>query len=483
MKTAYIAVVGFAALMVAACGPRIDNDRLRADVIEGQPRPMAVARIPLSPGSAYLREATAQGLVGFDLEGRVVPALAARWITTEDGLSYIFRLQKLRWNDGRDVTSDDVAAALSAQIRALQNSGFAAELSVIDRVVPMTGKVVEIRLRAPMPNLLELLAQPEFGLLRKGIGSGPMLARKQAERMQLSRRVQDPAAKVSVEDASVQLDSQDAANTLARFAEGQTDLVLNGRYQDHPFLTGMDDKEAVIYDPALGLFGLLIVEDGPFLSDAANRESIAKAIDRPRLIADFDTAAWREMLTLSPEVLQNRADIDRPDWTSRRIEIRKAEARSTIQNWQAANGRVRPLRIAMPRGPGSRMIFARLRADFSAIGLSVERVTPDKPSDLRLIDQVAAFSSPAWYLEQMSCRTTRLCSEEADALVSEALLTADRAERMRLLGEAELRLQNLRNFIPIANPLRWALPRDGLLGFAPNPRGMHPLQYLGRDPT
>ena len=138
-----------ATLIVASCGPRIDNDRLRVDVIENQPRAMAVGQLPLTPSSAYLRKATTQGLVGFNLEGKVVPALGARWITTEDGLSYIFRLEKTRWNDGRDVTSVEVANSLSARIAELSNSRFASELALIDRVVPMTGKVVEIRLSAP----------------------------------------------------------------------------------------------------------------------------------------------------------------------------------------------------------------------------------------------------------------------------------------------------------------------------------------------
>jgi MarR-like DNA-binding transcriptional regulator SgrR of sgrS sRNA len=222
-------MVTLAALALAACGPRIDNDRLRVDIVESQPRPVAAGRMPLSPASSYLRKATAQGLVGFDLEGAVVPALAERWITTEDGLSYIFRLRKLRWNDNRELTSDEVASALSSAIREQSRGRLSDELAMIERVVPMTGKVVEIRLKAPMPNLLELLAQPEFGLLRKGVGSGPMLARKQGTGLQLSRRIDDPAAKVSTEDAMVVLAAHDASTALARYVNGSSDLVLQGR--------------------------------------------------------------------------------------------------------------------------------------------------------------------------------------------------------------------------------------------------------------
>jgi ABC-type oligopeptide transport system substrate-binding subunit len=476
------AFVGLVATLLAACGPRIDNDRLRVDVVENQPRAMAVGALPLPPASAYLRMATARGLVGFDDQGRVVPALAERWITTEDGLSYIFRLEKTRWNDGRDISSDEVAIALSRRLVDLRNSRIASELAVIDRIIPMTGKVVEIRLKAPMPNLLELLAQPELGLLRKNVGSGPMIVRKQAGVMQLSHRAVDPERGVALEDARLALAPHDAATALARFVVGESDLVLEGRFEHLPYLAATDGNEGAVYDSPPGMFGLLFVANGPFLSDASNREAITKAIDRPRMISDFNVNLWKELVTIAPEALPNRAAVARPDWTSLRIDQRKAAARSVIQNWKSTNGPVRPLRIALPRGPGSRVLFARLKSDLAAIGLSAERVTIGQQEDMRLIDQVADMTSPAWYLEQLSCQVTTICSAEVDAQVAEAQRATDRIERMRLLGEAELKLQNLRNFVPLANPVRWSLPRDGLLGFTANARGWHPLQYLGREP-
>ena len=43
---------------------------------------------PRLPAAAQLlRAATVEGLVGFDDQGRVVPALADRWIVTDDGRS------------------------------------------------------------------------------------------------------------------------------------------------------------------------------------------------------------------------------------------------------------------------------------------------------------------------------------------------------------------------------------------------------------
>jgi peptide/nickel transport system substrate-binding protein/oligopeptide transport system substrate-binding protein len=473
-----------AAAMLAACSQGIDNSRLRVDVIEDRPREMSVARTPLSPASAYLRGATAQGLVAFDAEGRVVPALAARWIITDDERGYIFRLQKTRWNNGREVSSVEVANALRARFNEMRTSRFRRELANIDRILPMTGKVVEIRLKGPAPNLLELLAQPEFGLLQKGNGSGPMIAERSGSNLFVRRREEDASGNIILEDSRVRLAANTPSRALARYALGQTDLVLNGRFEHLPLLTATKGNAAATrFDAVPGMFGLLIVGNGPFLSQTANREAIAKAIDRPRALTSFGITDWRETLTLAPETLSNRAQLPRPDWAGDNVAARKEAARATIAQWKNANGEMRPLRIAMPRGTGSRILFARIRADMASIGLMVERVTTASAADLLLIDRVAEISSPAWYLEQLSCSATPICSPKADDLLNEARQAAARDERIRLWAAAEVELMATRNFIPIANPVRWSLVRDGLNGFAQNPRGWHPLQYLGREPT
>jgi ABC-type transport system substrate-binding protein len=470
--------------LLSGCSEGVDNSRVRVDVIEDRPRQFNISAMPLPLASAYLRSATAQGLVTFDEKGRVAPGLANRWIVTDDGLSYIFRLKKTRWNDGREVSSDEVARLLAARLAELRRGRFNAELGVIDRVVPMTGKVVELRLRAPMPYLLEMLAQPEFGLVRKGFGSGPMQAKKLGQAMQLRMKETDQKGDPVLGSETITLRKSAASLALARYAEGQTDLVEGGRFEDYPLLEAAKiNAGEVQFDAVPGLFGLLVAEAGPFLSDTANRQAIAMAIDRPRLLTAFDIVAWREALTLVPESLPNRLEVARPDWAAVRIADRKLTASAMIARWENSNGQVRPLRVALPRGYGSRIFFARLRADMAAIGLEVERVTIDRPHDLRLIDRAADQSSPAWYMDQLSCTVAPVCSMDADRLIAEARMSSDSAARAQLLAQAEAELQATRNFIPIANPLRWSVVRPGLLGHFANGRGWHLLQYLGRDTT
>lgn len=468
---------------LAACGQGIDNAKLRVDVIEPIPRPLMVGALPLPQASAYLRSATAQGLVGFDMEGRVAPGLASRWIVTDDNLSYIFRLDKIRWSDGREINSDQVAQALSSRFRELRNSRFGPDLAEVTRIVPMTGKVIEIRLAAPMPNFLEMLAQPEFGIARNNAGTGPMQARKLGSMVELQLKGLNEKGEPVLENEHVRLRSARTSMALARFLDGKTDLVTGGRFEDLPLLDAANvASNEVFFDPIPGLFGFIAADSGPFMSNAANREAITMAIDRPRMLTSFDIV-WREALTLAPETIRNREPIDRPEWVSSSIDDRKNLARTAIAKWESGNGDVRPLRIALPAGPGARILFAMLRIDLADIGLQAVRVGISDPADLRLVDRPADMSGQSWYLSQLSCDNSPICSEHADALVAEARNSPDLATRSKLLAEAETELQRTRNFIPIAAPLRWSVARQGLLGFAINRRGFHPLQYLGRDPT
>lgn len=469
---------------LAACSEGVDNERVRVDVIEDRPRPFNVTATPLPLASAYLRAATAQGLVTFDEKGRVAPGLANRWIVTEDGLSYIFRLNKTQWNDGRAVESKEVARLLTARIRELRKGRLGSELGVIDRVVAMTGKVVEVRLKAPMPYLLELLALPEFGLLSRGAGSGPMQAKKLSQALQLRRNEFDDDGAASLGTATVTLRRGEASLVLARYALGKSDFVEGGRFDNFPLLESANIRaDEIQFDAVPGLFGLQVVRGNPFLSNSANRAAIAMAIDRPKLLTAFDIVAWRETVTLVPESLPNRAAISRPEWASPPVEQRRAIAAQTVASWKNSNGAIPTLRIALPRGFGSRILFARLRADLATVGIEIERVTPDRAHDLLLVDRTAEQSSPAWYLDQLSCKFATICSARADEMVADARLTNDMAARAQLLGEAEAELQATVAFIPIANPLRWSVVRPGLLGHFANGRGWHLLQYLGRDPT
>src|SRR4051812_4022791 len=104
-----------ATLAVAAC-QRFDAGETNVIVIGDQPKIVDPASGPLTEPQAVLLANVGQGLVRFDASGQIVPGLAERWNVTDDGLSYIFRLQSGDWPDGGKITADQVARLLRRQI-------------------------------------------------------------------------------------------------------------------------------------------------------------------------------------------------------------------------------------------------------------------------------------------------------------------------------------------------------------------------------
>jgi len=73
------------ALALAGCW-RNDDGAVQVAFID-TPESLFAGGVRLSPGAQHLRAATAAGLVSLDGQGDVIPALADRWIVTDDGRS------------------------------------------------------------------------------------------------------------------------------------------------------------------------------------------------------------------------------------------------------------------------------------------------------------------------------------------------------------------------------------------------------------
>src|SRR4249919_685187 len=145
-------------LVPAACRQQRQG-AVKAIVIGGEPKIRDPALGPLAPEDAVLLQNVAQGLVRFDATGNIVGGLAERWNVSDDGLSYIFRLASVSWPDGRKITAPQVAKLLKRQLAGHSRNPMRDSLGAVDDVVAMTARVIEIRLVAPRPNLLSLLAK------------------------------------------------------------------------------------------------------------------------------------------------------------------------------------------------------------------------------------------------------------------------------------------------------------------------------------
>jgi peptide/nickel transport system substrate-binding protein/oligopeptide transport system substrate-binding protein len=483
---AVLAGLALAGAMASCSG--YDNSAIGVAVVGQRDDPFGEG-VNLTPAGQLVRASTVEGLVAFDDAGRVIPALAERWIVTDDGQSYIFRLRDGTWGNGDAITADSARRALNTALKALAATPLADDLAGIDEVRAMAGRVIEIRLTRPMPYLLQLLAQPELGLYRKGQGTGPMTVRRAGAMAVLtpiepSRRGQPKIEDWADRTRQVNLRALGGAAAVAAFNDGGVDLVLGGRIQDFLLTRSVGILRGTIQiDPVVGLFGLRVMDDTGFLADPAHREALAMAVDREGLIAPFRVGGWLATSRIVTPSLDGDLGAVAERWGDQTLDQRRATAAARVRAWQGGSGQggagpVR-LKIWLPEGEGAKVLLERLSADFATIGIALDAVADPKAADLALVDAVARYPRAAWFLSQLSCREAEgLCSQEADALVADAAKAATPGDRAALLAQAEVQMTAANVFIPFGTPIRWSLVRGSVDGFSANPWGWHPLMPL-----
>ena len=483
------------ALALAGCGDE-QTGPIRVSAIGGPPQLANPNLRPLDPPAAFLTDALAQGLVRFDGSGEIEPALAQSWIVSDDGLRYTFRIRRATWAlDGSPVTAQQVAARLRAALSRASRNPFKPILGAVESVTPMTDFVLEIALRGPRPNFLQLLAHPELAILQNDGGTGPYrLVRAEPEGLRLSYlRTEEESEESAAQTPDVLLRGEGAAMAVARFAAGDTDLVLGGTAGDLPFARNADlPANRLIFDPVGGLFGLAFGSNRGPLADATLRRALAMAIDRDALAAAIGAPRATGRLSLVAPGVQELPSPAMPDWAAMPLPDRQAAAARLIAGLNrgpnagsnagpnAAPAAAAPLhlRVAMPDAPGDTLLFAYLRRDWRAIGVEAERVPAGAPADLLLIDQVAPTNVASWYLRHFTCDASAICDTEADKVLDAARAAPNAAERQAQLAAADRILTGLVPFIPLTAPVRWSLVSPRLAGFRPNPFAQHPAVAL-----
>lgn len=473
-------------LALAGC----DRDRAgitRVAAIGPTPKLIETVDAPLSPGDALVRANLAQGLVRFDERGQIIPGLAERWNVSDDGLSYIFRLQTGEWPDGRKIRADEVARILRRQLRPAGTNPLKDTLGAVSEIIAMTERVIEIRLSAPRPNLLQLLAQPELGLVRASVGTGPFNLPTDGElatippaeikpnELLVTRRIRIPDAEDPIE--RVRISGGDAQKLVASFADGDLDLVLGGTVADLPYaLREKMPRGALRFDPVAGLFGLAPTKRNEALQEVDVRRLLSRAIDRPALVAGLRVGGLAPRATLLQAGL-GIGQPQQPDWMEQPVEERRVSLLAEANRLFGDSERP-TFRIAVPEGPGGDYLFARLRYDWEPLGIKLERAPSGASADLVWVDEVAPSASPAWFLRRFRCGVAAICVEEAEPLLADARTTLDSSQRAALFLEAARLMDEQQLFIPIAAPIRWSLVSGRVPGFAENSLGRHTLVGL-----
>ena len=475
----------FAALILAAVGlvpagcHQQPQGSMRAIVIGDEPKLRDPALGPLPPADAVLLENVAQGLVRFDANGNIVAGLAERWNVSDDGLSYIFRLASMNWPDGKKITAQQVAKLLKRQLAKPSANPLKDSLGAVDDIVAMTDRVIEIRLLAPRPNLLSVLAQPELSILRGNMGTGPFQAaptRAPEGELRLTREIQDNDEEEPRRE-QVLLAGENVQKAIGEFDLSQADLVLGGTFLDLPFAQRAKlPGGALRFDPASGLFGLVPLHGSAPLGDPNVRRLLAQALDRANFVNALAVPGLAARATLLEPGLDGAAATVQPAWMSAAFADRLPGLRAQADR---QFGKAKPIiRVALPDGPGADLLLQELVRDWGAIGLTVQRAEPAAPADFALIDEVAPSTSPSWFVRHFRCGAVAICDEQADALMEAARQMPVPQQRYALLAQAAARIDDAQLFIPIAAPVRWSLVSGRVQGFAGNRYARHTLTGL-----
>ena len=479
MRSLLASLVAAALLLAPAACQDEPQGPLKAVVIDGEPKLRDPALGPLPPSDAVLLENVAQGLVRFDASGNIVGGLAERWNVSDDGLSYIFRIASSNWPDGSKITAQQVARLLKRQLADRSHNPLKDSLGAIDDIVAMTDRVIEIRLLAPRPNLLALLAQPEFAILRGNDGTGPFAGiwtGGAGGEVRLSREIV-VGDEESTEREEMLLGGASASDAIEAFARGKSDLVLGGTFADLPLaLRTKLPRNALRFDPASGLFGLVPVQRGGKLDNPAVRQLLSQAFDRGAFVAALRVPGLAPRATLLEPGLDGMPPPPAPAWFAAPVADRLAMLGADADRLL---GKTKPIiEVALPQGPGADLLLAQLQHDWGAIGLTVELAQSLSGADFALVDDVAPSSSSAWFTRRFRCDAAPICDARADDLMDAARQTPVPAQRYALLSQAAARVDELQLFIPIAAPVRWSLVSARVQGFAGNRYARHTLTDL-----
>jgi len=475
----HLLFASLAVLALGGCHERRDVGPIDVSVVGptiGTPH-AAPDRGALDAPTAALLAATGQGLVRFDAAGQIVPGIAARWAVSDGGRSLLFRLPDLPPPGAAPIEADIVARRLRAAIAPDSRNPLKPLLGAIDEITAVTPQVVDIELKAPRPNLLQLFAQPALAM---GGGRGPFAVVARRGGTTMLRALPDPDADPDEDDAvrplAIRLRGEAAGRAVARFVAGRAGLVLGGSFDDLAVARAATlPRDALHLDPVKGLFGLAFVDNGPgFTADADTRRALAMAIDRDRIAQLLGVPGWSPSPSLvapgTPEVAVPAV----PAWALMPMDQRRGAAAQIV----ARHAGTPTLRVAMPSGPGGRMLFALIADDWRRIGVEATAVGPGDPADLRLIDSVAPADVASFYLRAFACDQHVPCTAVSDQVLIAARYSPTLAERSVLLTQADALITQNTPFIALGAPIRWSLVAADLDLYHDSPRGVHPLNEL-----
>jgi peptide/nickel transport system substrate-binding protein len=270
------------------------------------PEPSVLVSLATSAGAENkISPKATEGLLAYDFDLNPRPQLAERWSISEDGLEYTFNLRGgVRWHDGKDFTSADVATSILL-LKEYHPRGRGTFANVTDIRTPDAQTAV-IVLSKPAPYLIYALAAAESPIVPRHlydgvdpqsnpanlapIGTGPYRF-KEWQKGNFIRYERNPdywdQPKPYVDTLIVRI-LRDAAARATALETGELDLAGENPVPltDIARLTALPHLAAETrgYSYSAAQTQLEFNLDNPYLKSLQVRQAIAHAIDRQVIV-------------------------------------------------------------------------------------------------------------------------------------------------------------------------------------------------------
>jgi ABC-type transport system substrate-binding protein len=393
-RLATLAVVTVAALGLAACSGGGGGEPETSDggvLVYGLDSDVPNLVTPQNQGAAsmILNAALHRGLVQYDADGQIVPALAETW-EDENEQTFTFHLREgLTFHDGSDLTSEDVKATLeyiadpdnSAKLR-----GAASGISAIETPDDTT---VEIELATPDAAFLSFLADvsgavlPSESLGQEGptyVGAGPFqyVSYEQGSSF-VVEAFEDfyDASEVPLDGIEFQIIADQTARDNALLS-GSVDAVSFVGWNSYD---QVEQNDSLVLDRTEGPFMYLqfnTTPDSPF-ADPLVRQAVAYAVDRQGVI---DSALSGQGEPLQGMPIPENSEYFNADYSDY-YEQDLDKARELLAEAGYPDGFTATM-LSSSQYDFHENTAISVQADLAQIGIELEMNLPDWPTRLEL---------------------------------------------------------------------------------------------------
>ena len=445
--------------------------------------------------------------------------------TSEDGLTWTFKIRDHVWSDGTPVTAGDFVYALRREMNPATAAQYANILYPIKNAeavnkgkVPVEqlgvsapdAKTLIIQLEHPTAFLPQLLThytafplpqhvvekfQSDWTKPGNMVSNGPyMLAEwRPHDHVKL---VKNPkfwdVANVKIDEVYFYPTDDDQA-ALKRFRNDELDTQYRWPLTEHKWLVQNIPNEARTYTALNVTFTSFNIKRKP-LDDVRVRRALAESIDRDAIEKEVYGHAYGEVAdSIVPPGTSNIDRGAKVPWAGMPIEARKAEARKLLAD--AGYGPSHPLHLTYSyiQNPDIKRAAVAMQAMWHDVGANIDITATEFKVHYKLLEtRNYDLAQTAWQLDYDDAQNILYLFQTStvemnypgysnpafDRLMAQAENEKDAAARGKVLDQASAVIMNDIPFAPLYYPYLRPLVRSSVLGWVNNPRDINRTRWL-----